>query len=111
MRKWKRRLFGVVAAVLLAGVALVAWPRPGRITRVAFDRIRPGMSRAEVEALLGSPGDYRTGVGETVNLIPFSGPWITRSLVDGDGDSPADPRSVFVWGSFLGYYPDRGMWV
>jgi hypothetical protein len=54
----------VVAAVLvvLAGVAAFAlWPRPGRITRENYDRISAGMSRAEVEVILGPPGDHTTG--------------------------------------------------
>ena len=37
------------------------WPRPDRITRENYERIRVGMSSAEVEAILGGPpGDYRT---------------------------------------------------
>jgi hypothetical protein len=60
----KRRLRLVALAgltVVAAGVAVV-WPRPpSRITRENFDRIPTGMSRAEVEAILGPPGDYRTG--------------------------------------------------
>jgi hypothetical protein len=39
-------------------------PEPSRITRENFDRITPGMSRTEVEAILGPPGDYRTRLGE-----------------------------------------------
>jgi hypothetical protein len=48
----------VLAAVVAAGV--VVWPRPLRATRENYDRIQVGMSRAEVEAILGPPGDYRT---------------------------------------------------
>jgi hypothetical protein len=46
----------------------LAAPRPlffpaanPRLTQANFDRIRPGMRREEVEAILGPPGDYRTG--------------------------------------------------
>ena len=47
-----------VGLVALIGVAaLVAWPRAERITPENFDRIKEGMSRAEVEAILGPPGD------------------------------------------------------
>jgi hypothetical protein len=50
-----------LAAVVAAGVVAV-WPRPTRFTRAHCDRIQVGMSRAEVEAILGGrPGDYRTG--------------------------------------------------
>lgn len=50
----------LLVALLAAGV-IVAWPQPGRVTEDNFDRIQEGMSRAEVEALLGPPGDYKTG--------------------------------------------------
>jgi len=52
-------------AVMFAVVAVVLRPRPDRITREDYDRIRPGMTRAEVEAILGPPDDYRTGRGES----------------------------------------------
>jgi hypothetical protein len=51
---------GLVVALLTAG-AFVAWPRPDRITRENFDRIQLEMGQAEVEAILGPPGDYTTG--------------------------------------------------
>ncbi len=48
-------------AVLLAAGALALRPRSDRITFDNFSRIQEGMSRAEVEAILGGPpGDYRT---------------------------------------------------
>jgi hypothetical protein len=54
----------VVSVALLLGVA--AWqvfylPTNPRITEANFQRIKAGMRREEVEAILGSPGDYRTG--------------------------------------------------
>jgi hypothetical protein len=56
-----RKLLVVVLAVLVAVGAFVLWPRPDRITRENCERIREGMSLAEVEAILGGPpGDYRT---------------------------------------------------
>jgi len=51
----------VVLAVLVAAGVVVLWPREDRITREKFDRICEGMSRAEVEAILGPPGDYSSG--------------------------------------------------
>jgi hypothetical protein len=60
MRRWK--LLGAMGlAVLVAVGVFVLWPRPDRITRENCDRIRKGMSRAEVYAILGPPGDYGTG--------------------------------------------------
>jgi hypothetical protein len=50
----------VVVGLLALGIAaLLAWPQPDRATRENFDRIRKGMSRAEVESILGPPGNYR----------------------------------------------------
>jgi hypothetical protein len=66
MRRCKLLVVLAALAVVIAAGAVVLWPRPAsRITRENFDRIREGMSRAEVEAFLGPPGDYRTGHGET----------------------------------------------
>lgn len=58
-----RKLRWTVAAglVLLAGIAaVVLWPRPSRVTPENYERIRDGMTRAEVEAILGPPGNYTT---------------------------------------------------
>jgi hypothetical protein len=51
----------VLAVVIAAGV--VVWPRPLWATRGDYHRIRDPvgiLTRAEVEAILGPPGDYRT---------------------------------------------------
>jgi hypothetical protein len=49
-----------LAVVVVVG-AFALWPGQSKITRESFDRIQKGMSRAEVEAILGGPpGDYRT---------------------------------------------------
>jgi hypothetical protein len=46
--------------VLAALISIVA-PRPSRVTRSAFERIEKGMTRVEVEKILGGPpGDYTT---------------------------------------------------
>jgi hypothetical protein len=81
----RRKLLVALAglAVVVAAVVVVLWPRPDRITQENYDRIRvgglwgedwathdnrapvkKGMTRTEVEAILGPPGDYRTGLGE-----------------------------------------------
>jgi hypothetical protein len=61
VQRWK--LLGALAAAVSAAVGL--WLRsPGnRITPENFDRLRAGMTRADVEALLGPPGAYVTGPG------------------------------------------------
>jgi hypothetical protein len=67
-------------AVVVAVGAVVLWPQPpSRITRENFARIKEGMSRAEVEAILGPPGDYRTRLGES--QMNFDQSW-NPDLVD-----------------------------
>jgi hypothetical protein len=48
-----------LAVVVAAGV-VVLWPGPDQITLENYHEIRMGMSLAEVEAILGPVGDYRT---------------------------------------------------
>jgi hypothetical protein len=62
MRKlrWGLTLAGL-AVTFVAAATLALWPRADRITRASFDRICGGMSRTEVYAILGAPGDYTTG--------------------------------------------------
>src|SRR5258708_730719 len=62
VRRWTLLVVLAVGLIALVGVAaFVAWPRPDRVTRENFDRIKVGMSRTEVEAILGPQGDYTTG--------------------------------------------------
>jgi hypothetical protein len=61
----RKLLVALALAVAVAAAAVVLLPRPDRIAREDYDRIRPGMTRGEVEAILGPPGDYRTGRGES----------------------------------------------
>jgi hypothetical protein len=65
-------------AVVVAAVVVLLWPRAGRVTRANRDRIRIGMSRADVEAILGPPGDYATVL-----------------FCEGSG-SAVDPREVYA---------------
>jgi hypothetical protein len=65
----KRWLVAVSVVLLAVGGALSLFlsgywsSRPG-ITRANFDRLEPGMSRAQVEAILGGPpGEYVTWHG------------------------------------------------
>jgi hypothetical protein len=52
----------IAALALFSLCVFILWPRPKHlITTEMFDRIKFGMSRAEVEAILGHPGDYATG--------------------------------------------------
>jgi hypothetical protein len=51
-------------AVVVAAGAVALWSRADRVTRANYERIQIGMTRADVEAILGPPGDYRSGPGE-----------------------------------------------
>jgi hypothetical protein len=71
-------------AVLVAVGAFILWPRPDRATQENFNRIQPGMSRAEVEAILGPPGDYRSGYThdyETRASLPDDLIWETDHVI------------------------------
>jgi hypothetical protein len=76
MRKWVLAGVGAVAA-LVAAVCLLR-PAP-RFNRACFDRLREGMTEAEVEAVLGPHGDYRAygpaayGFYLTATGLPLAG--------------------------------------
>jgi hypothetical protein len=65
-RSLRWTLAGPTVALLAAG-AFVLWPRPDRITRENFGRIKEGMSRAEVEA---TPGMIRVSEPNSVSQPP-----------------------------------------
>jgi hypothetical protein len=72
----RRKLRWVVATGLLALVAvgaLVLLHRPDRVTEKNFKRITDGMSRAEVEAILGPPNVSEAEVDRLATLDGFSG--------------------------------------
>ena len=59
----RRKLFGALVGLavgLLAVIAFVAWPRAGRVSVENFHLLRVGMSKPEVYAVLGRPGEYLT---------------------------------------------------
>jgi hypothetical protein len=105
LRKWKLLVALAGLAVVVAAEVVVLWPRSSsRITRENFEQIKEGMNRAEVEAILGPPGDYRTGHGETdlttVHMAwsPDGGP--LKPNTDWSripGQSPEDPRLWAEW--------------
>jgi hypothetical protein len=89
---WKRkrlRVLAGVAVVLAAGTGYLLWPRTDRITQENFGRVHAGMSRREVEAVLGKPGDYRSG------RTSHDPPWIKAAVgeplewVQWEGDAGA----------------------
>jgi hypothetical protein len=77
-RGWSRAwsLFAIAVPLLLLGAALPALVRPCPVTRAALDRVKEGMSRAEVEAILGGPpGDLRTRPVEVYHGTFGDRPW------------------------------------
>jgi hypothetical protein len=80
----RRKLFGVAVLALVALLAVGAFVLvqpvpPSRLTMANCMRLREGMMRAEVEAILGAPGDYRTGptlVEDEGVGLEFSGNWL-----------------------------------
>jgi SmpA / OmlA family len=94
MRRHRQRwALLVVALVLVAPIPAVAlWPSPqSRVTLENLRRIQIGMSRDDVESILGPPGDRRTGQGETADSGRWSywrtGPEYTHLLLGSIGDS------------------------
>lgn len=60
MRKWKWLALAAGAAFLLASGVIANSHRRSPVTLETYQRIVAGMTRTEVKALLGPPGDYRT---------------------------------------------------
>jgi hypothetical protein len=79
----KRKLRWVLAVLLLAVGAFVLWPRPDRVTSEGFGRIAEGMSRSEVEAILGAPGDYTSGPTASVEVQSYG--WLNWAPRYGPG--------------------------
>jgi len=87
-------------AVVVAAGAVVLWPsQPNRITRENCDSIRAGMTRAEVEAILGAPSDYRTGLGEW----EYGGTWRVDPIVD--------PPNLFCYWKEMPSHLTWGTWL
>src|SRR4051794_12025520 len=99
MRRRRLRCGAALAlAVLLAAGVFVLWPRADRITRENFDRIRGGMSREEVYAILGPPGDYRTGPVkyQHIDLVGYDLVWTDDVIIRPDWEWIGDLALVVV---------------
>jgi hypothetical protein len=71
----RRKLLVVLAALaaLVAAGMVVLWPLGDRISLANYERIREGMTLAEVEAILGQPGDYTTGPADGLGVYLCGG--------------------------------------
>jgi hypothetical protein len=105
MRRRKLLVALVGLAVVATAGVVVLWPRPERVTKENYDRMHVGMTRTEVEAILGPPGDYRSGLGETgygstENMVwtPDPATELVRTLPNWSR-IPDDQR---LWASWLG---------
>jgi hypothetical protein len=67
MRRWTLLVALAGLAVLVAAGTVVLWSRatpPSPITREGYKQVKWWMSENDVVAVLGPPGDYRTGYTE-----------------------------------------------
>jgi hypothetical protein len=93
MRKW---LFLVPLAIILVLVGTllpVLFPGPSQVTKENAERIKKGMSRAEVEEILGGPaGDYRTVPTKPSHCVLRSFPQLSFGIAEWVGND----GTVFV---------------
>ncbi len=103
-KRWRGVLLLVVACAALAGVAghfLRPNPQPVKLSAEAYERVKVGMARAEVEAVVGvPPGDYRRRPGRGKVYSPLAGePPASLGKASGLGRAEwwHDEHSPFVW--------------
>jgi hypothetical protein len=105
----------VVSVLVLLAVAVkpILFPAGNpRLTQENFDRIKEGMSREEAEAILGPPGDYRTGLtqGTPRSGVYFFGYFGYPAEMEWEGDGGNFRLSVnragrIVWRDFVPMEP------
>jgi len=74
--RWQMRVFVISVALLLAGVAVVLLCVPvARIDQTACDQIRPGMTVADAEEIIGGKPGWYDGVWgiQTVRMQYYPG--------------------------------------
>jgi hypothetical protein len=88
----------VVLAVALLALAITGCNRAKQVTRTNYDKINTGMTLAEVQALLGGPGEQEGG---DLGLAEGSG-GAGAAGIGGDLESMSRPRSkdkTYKWGT------------
>jgi hypothetical protein len=114
----RRKLLVALAglAVVVAAGAVALWPRTDPASRIMqrnFERIKPGMTMAEVSAMPGPPGDYKapespvefhTGDGPTFGnmMTPIDGPKRVEIWENGTAfvTVEVDSSDTVRWGTF-----------
>ncbi len=95
-KRWRWVVGGLAA--LLAGVLLLfCAPQRHDLTRQDFKRLRLGMTLAQVEAVLGPPGDYRTGVCVS-DTWPREENWLAMQSLHGDLKTWESDAAIIVVG-------------
>jgi hypothetical protein len=93
----RMRLKLVAILVLVAAVMFLLQPRKDRVTRENFDRIRDGMTRTEVQAILGPPGDYASGPTGLPPPPPVGGVWLSSlAHLHRDARRTFDPDEALI---------------
>jgi hypothetical protein len=89
----------LLAALALVGVLLV-WPFPrARFTAHDYFRVRPGMTRTDVYAILGPPGDFRT----RAESFDASNPWCAELALEARTDPDLRNANKEEWNGDGGY--------
>lgn len=107
-RKKKLALVAAVLVALVAGTLTVLWHPTPRLTREHLELVREGMSRQEVEAVLGGPaGDYTTGpIREGPG--PFATAWYGHGSIHETWVT--DTGVADVWFHCTGDVIDKDFW-
>ncbi len=89
-RKWFGALVALAVALLLTA-AFLLWPRADRVAREKYLRIHLGMTFAELVAILGPPGDFRSAPDGSL----IEREWIPQGGINGSLDERG--ASVVLW--------------
>jgi hypothetical protein len=114
MPRRKQLLWLSIALAILVAVALFVWSRD-RVSIEQYHRIKSGMSRADVEAILGQPGNYASGPTTPINAPgPSDPPLLSEQAADYDQYGPL-PTDYSTWegdtGQILIRYGPKGVWL